>query len=256
MGNYILCRRPLSDVPFHIESVHLNIYSLEELCYFLSTHLALADEVVSDPMLTLWLSEKCGMKERIREYEALGNGPEKMTDRLQWIFVRSHYFSEAQFRQLKLQMEELTEKTPPEREKARADALFRHKKYNRCIRCCTQIFRMEAFAETDSAFRGSVYYQMGCAYARLFQAERAAECFRKAYEAEPSDAMREAYLMALYLEGGSDRMDREAKKMKLAPEKLEAMHESIRAVRGKPLPPDPEKALNEWISAYHDSVDQ
>lgn len=256
MGNYILCRRPLSDVPFHIESVHLNIYSLEELCYFLSNNLALADEVVSDPMLTLWLSEKCGMKERIREYEAQGNGPDKTFSRLLWIFGRSHYFSESQLRQLKLQMEALAELQPAAREKARGDALIRHGKYNRSIRCYEQISRMEDYAETDGAFRAGVSYQMGCAYARLFQAGRAAECFKKAYEADSSAAMLEAYLKAVYLEGGSEKMDREAKKMKLPPERLTAIHDSIRETRGKSLPPDPEKALNEWIRAYHDSVDQ
>ena len=35
MSGYILCQTKKADKPFFVESINTNIYSLEELCYFL-----------------------------------------------------------------------------------------------------------------------------------------------------------------------------------------------------------------------------
>ncbi len=306
MGSYLLCRRPPASVPFHIESLHLNIYSVEELCYFMSTNLALADEVTKDPVLALWLSQECGYEEKIREYEALATDDRTGSRRIYWIFVKSHYFSENQLKKLKLQMEELDGMTPAVREKARGDALIRNRKYLRCISCYEQVLdslmaeeaaekrreqaartrdlgmdfqeavkavetpdgypetgntgeravRFKGTPEERSAFKAGVYYNLGCACARLFQGGRAAECFREAYAAAPSDAYRDAFLMACYLEGGGSRLKEEGKRLKLTSEEMEGFRTAISGVKGKPVPLDPEKALQGWIRDYHFSVDQ
>ena len=35
MGELLLCGRELASVPYYIESISLNVYSLEEICYYL-----------------------------------------------------------------------------------------------------------------------------------------------------------------------------------------------------------------------------
>ena len=256
MGDYLLCKRPLAKAPFYIESVHLNLYSVEELCYFLSENLALADEAARDPVLSLWLSRECGFEEKIREYEGLAADDRTGSRRLYWIFVKSHYFSEAQLKKLKLQLEELDAMPVPVREKARGDVLIRNRKYMRCISCYERVLDSKEAAGTDGEFRANVWYHMGCAYARLFQGGRAEECFRKAFETAPSGKYRDALLMAAYFEGGSSRMKAEGRTLKLSSEEMEKLQEGISSVSGGPLPEDPEKTLREWIREYHRGVDQ
>ena len=43
MSGYILCQTKKADKPFFVESINTNIYSLEELCYFLYHNLYLVD---------------------------------------------------------------------------------------------------------------------------------------------------------------------------------------------------------------------
>ena len=44
MSGYILCREPMAAVPYYIENIGINIYSVEELCYYLYKNLHLADD--------------------------------------------------------------------------------------------------------------------------------------------------------------------------------------------------------------------
>ena len=38
MGELILCKRPIAAIPYYLEGASINVYSLEELSYFLYHH--------------------------------------------------------------------------------------------------------------------------------------------------------------------------------------------------------------------------
>ena len=54
MSGYILCQTKKADKPFFVESINTNIYSLEELCYFLYHNLYLVDSSVINENLCIW----------------------------------------------------------------------------------------------------------------------------------------------------------------------------------------------------------
>ena len=56
MSGYILCQTKKADKPFFVESINTNIYSLEELCYFLYHNLYLVDSSVINENLCIWIS--------------------------------------------------------------------------------------------------------------------------------------------------------------------------------------------------------
>ena len=58
MSGYILCQTKKADKPFFVESINTNIYSLEELCYFLYHNLYLVDSSVINENLCIWISEE------------------------------------------------------------------------------------------------------------------------------------------------------------------------------------------------------
>ena len=41
MGELILCSHPIAAMPYYIDNISLNVYSLEELCYYIENHLYL-----------------------------------------------------------------------------------------------------------------------------------------------------------------------------------------------------------------------
>ena len=46
MSGYILCQTGRAEAPYFIENISINIYSLEELCYYLEHNRYLIDQTI------------------------------------------------------------------------------------------------------------------------------------------------------------------------------------------------------------------
>ena len=69
MSGYILCQTKTADSPYFIENISTNIYTLEELCYYLFHNLYLIDDTVMNERLCLWLQDELnlpGLAARLR----------------------------------------------------------------------------------------------------------------------------------------------------------------------------------------------
>ena len=44
--SYILCKTKRSEIPFYIENISVNIYSIEELCFYLYHNIYVVDESI------------------------------------------------------------------------------------------------------------------------------------------------------------------------------------------------------------------
>ena len=61
MGAYILCQAKKAGKPYFIENISTNIYSIEELCYYLYNNLYLVDNTIINEGLCKWLEEELEM---------------------------------------------------------------------------------------------------------------------------------------------------------------------------------------------------
>ena len=69
LSGYILCQTKTADSPYFIENISTNIYTLEELCYYLFHNLYLIDDTVMNERLCLWLQDELnlpGLAARLR----------------------------------------------------------------------------------------------------------------------------------------------------------------------------------------------
>ena len=46
MGELLLCSEPIAAMPFYIENASLNVYSIEELCYYIKTNTYMLEQKV------------------------------------------------------------------------------------------------------------------------------------------------------------------------------------------------------------------
>ncbi len=61
MGELLLCSHGLASVPYYVESIALNVYSLEELCYFLKENIDLIEPSFMDRELAGWVETELHM---------------------------------------------------------------------------------------------------------------------------------------------------------------------------------------------------
>ena len=61
MSGYILCQTKKAEHPYFIENISTNIYSVEELCYYLYHNLYLVDQTIINEELCIWLGRGAGI---------------------------------------------------------------------------------------------------------------------------------------------------------------------------------------------------
>ena len=71
MSGYILCQTKKAEVPYFIENISTNIYSLEELCYYLYHNLYLVDKTIINEGLCAWIQEELELPEACGKAAAL-----------------------------------------------------------------------------------------------------------------------------------------------------------------------------------------
>ena len=74
MGSLILCHSKRAKRPYEISRVHMRIYTIEELCYYLCNNLYLIDYTIMNRRLCDWLEDELGLAKmaedlrRVRAY--------------------------------------------------------------------------------------------------------------------------------------------------------------------------------------------
>ncbi len=197
MSGYVLCRVPMASVPYYIQNIGTNIYSIEELCYYLYRDLYLVDDSLMNAGLCKWIGRELGMKELARRLAMLMEHSTVPLEDFACEILRSiNYLPQDELRSYRNKISALEKQSPPVRKKLKGDCLMENRKYVNAIRVYRTLLEEIAGRPSSPRFSGSIYHNLGCAYSRLFQKEEALECFERAYDClHTRDALKH-YLLA------------------------------------------------------------
>lgn len=225
--SYILCRTKPADTPFYIENISTNIYSLEELCFYLYNNLYLVDETILNGKLCDWIQDELGLSALSKKVRTLLEQKTSVGDILVPIFREIYYLTHEEMRIFSAKLEQYEAQPERVRMKMKADYLYGNEKYRNALNIYKSSLKLQTEDETGSQFKGSVYYNMGCAYARLFELSEARECFKTAYELLHSNKVLTGYLTAVCLADGEDQMMKTAESLGVDPHTVEQIREKI-----------------------------
>lgn len=233
MSGYILCQVKRARMPYYIENISTNIYSMEELCFYLYHNIYLLDDTILNEELCFWIRDELGLKRLAQKLYQLLDAEWKIGDFILPIFKEINYLSLAEFRKLNAQIQQLSQQPAVLRQKLKGDYLMEHDKYVNAIRIYKKALH-EKISEEErdrlgGQFIGGIYHNMGCAYARLYQMEEAIGCFSKAYDHLRTMASISSYLYALYIDRGMDAFDQKANELGLDEERKANMLEEVQA---------------------------
>ncbi len=182
MGELILCYSRIAAMPFYIENASLNIYSIEELCYYLEKYPDRLEEAFFSPELCLWLEQELALKELADELRECRKSGAMLADMAAKVLHAAGYLAEKERSRLLGQLKELEGKDDFERGRIRADRCVKNHRYAEGILEYRELLKMAEQKETGAADVGSIWHNMGVACANMFLYEQAMECFEKAYE--------------------------------------------------------------------------
>ena len=199
MAVYQLCRAKAAKHPFYIESIDTNIYTIEELCFYLKENLSLLDESILNTRLCDWLSDELGMtKLAFRIKEKLPDA-QSIAELVMPVFREIAYLNAAEYRSVQEQITRLEVQPEDIRRKIRADALAEYGMYSGAVTAYRQILEQKSQGKLGLQFYATVLNNMAGAYGRMFLFEEAAECLWQSYEMVRSNAVYRSYLALLPL---------------------------------------------------------
>lgn len=196
MSGYILCQTKRAEHPYFIENISMNIYSVEELCYYLYHNLYLADHTIFNEELCTWLNEELELPALAAKLKQNLERNAEVEDMLYPVFKEINYLTYEEMKGLNSQIALLGSEHTTVRQKKKGDTLVENGMYVNAIRIYQKLLERDDLAGQRSGFEASVEYNLGCAYTYLFQMEKAAECFLQAYQKEHSPKTLKAYLLA------------------------------------------------------------
>ena len=150
MSGYILCQVKRAKLPYYIENISTNIYSIEELCFYFYHNIYLLDSTILNEELCFWIRDQLGLKKLADNlYKHLDDDDMKVGDFILPVFKEINYLSLEEFRKLNQQIQQLAKEPEVLRQKRKGDYLMEHGKYVNAIKVYQKALRQET--EDDAA---------------------------------------------------------------------------------------------------------
>ena len=201
MSELLFCHAPIASLPYYIEGLGINIYSMEELCYFIAGNVFLLDDSFMNEELCTWIEKQMGAYKLAENLRNVIHARRRLSVFVDLILEDTCYYSKAEIDNIVSVLEQLEQKTGFECSKMRADQLMEKEKYLAAIYAYRKLLESEEAKETDALLKGNVWHNLGTAYARLFLFGEAAACYENAYELNQTyESVREALLCYCYMD--------------------------------------------------------
>lgn len=123
MIGYRLCQTKKAKNPYFIENISTNIYTMEELCFYMSQNLYLLDETILNGGLILWLKEELGLTALARRLEKLLEDKASMAELILPVMKEIQYLNQAEQKALQQNLKQMEEQPALMRRKKKGDYL-------------------------------------------------------------------------------------------------------------------------------------
>lgn len=194
MGRILLCTGKYAENPYYIESICVNIYCVEELCYLFASKPFMINRDIMDEELAQWLDKECGLTELSHQLLNLFHKGSQPGIFVSVILDYVNYCTPEEKKKIEDVLQSNAGLNDFERHKRQADFLLKNAKPRLAIEEYDRLLRQ--LPETESALKPPISHNMGVAYASLFQFEMAARYFKKAYDMTGNRESGMQYLMA------------------------------------------------------------
>ena len=195
MGKLILCYGNYSKNPYYLTQTGLSIYSIEELCYFISEHASLLDKDFMTPGLANWVRDECGLEDLSGKLYTVIHKKHPLSSFVKVLIEETGYLSGVELETVLALIKSGDNLNSNEKKKAAADFFLKKGKAVKAIGAYEILIR--EIGDRDNLLLSSVNHNMGVAFCQLFEFEPAAKYFYKAYETSLNPDSYYQYLSAL-----------------------------------------------------------
>ena len=182
MSTLIYCKNPIAATPYYIEEVSLNVYSLEELSYFILNNVYLLSSKFMNAELCNWIGRELKLPGLSKELHAMIQNNSPLHIFVGHILSSNGFASNKEIKDALAIISTFENKSEAERRKLRADRLMAGGKLVDAIYEYETLLSEEVAGTMPRTVEGDVYHNLGCAFAKLFFFEEACRSFDEGYK--------------------------------------------------------------------------
>lgn len=181
MGELLICHGPAAEIPYYLEGAGINIFSMEELCYYIQNNTYLLDASFMTEELCVWVDKQMGFHALSKRLLDLIQEGSALLAFVSAILESTFYCTRKEVQEILWIIRQMEEKSDFECSKIRADKLMEQEKYLGAIYEYKRLLDSKEFKEAGDELCGNIWHNLGTAYARLFLFAEACRCFEQAY---------------------------------------------------------------------------
>ena len=198
MGELLLCDRPIAAMPFYLEGLSVNVYSLEELNYYILNNTFLLDSDFMSNELCEWIRDELKQPKLAEKLERIILYHGRLAEFVLEILDHTGYCTKSEKQKIIENVKQLEEKSDFECSKMRADKLMENGKYLNGIYEYKKLLESKEADGENEQIKAKIIHNLGTAYARLFLFDDAAKYYRHAYLiSNDSESLKECLLACI-----------------------------------------------------------
>lgn len=195
----ILCPNRIAKQPYHLKSIDLHFYSLEEILYFYNQHEILIDRSLMEESFVFWVRESLHCQGLAQKLHQMIAGKSSMTMFMEAIVNQTNYFEKEEREIFLEKISRFEDKNEFERRKVLADQMMEREKYEAAIIEYRRILNGKKDSVKEDVLLARVWHNLGCCYGRMLLLEQAMECFKTAYSYQQLSETQDAVAFLIHV---------------------------------------------------------
>ncbi|MDD5900548.1 MAG: hypothetical protein PUC73_06620 [Lachnospiraceae bacterium] len=199
MARVVLCAGSRSRVPLRLQTVDRELYSAEEICYYLYHHAITAEDYITQDVLAEYYETELGLPLVAERLRVLKASEAAVREYAMVVFGATAMYTEEETAEYLRELERLQDLRFWQKQKAKADVYLEHRKYRDAMQLYERLLRKRKELEMPEVATGNVYHNLAICELHITGAGSAAGHFAEAYEKNRSQESLRSYLIALRL---------------------------------------------------------
>ena len=202
-----MCLGALSTTPYFLSGLGVNIYSMDELCYYMCVNAYILDNDLIDVRLCDYMRDNLEMPELASKLRKMIKANKTLGEMVTTILVDTRYCNEEEIARIKQILVDNASLSFAAKRKVRGDNLLCANKYPRAIEEYQYVLSV-LDKEEEPELYSSILHNVGCAYSMMFLLDKAADYFKQAYDLDGSRESLIDFLVCLRLSAKKEEYDR------------------------------------------------
>ena len=263
MSKLILCKGKLSKNPYYIVGLGMNVYSIEELCYYFVKDAYILDNDIMDLGLCDFIADELELTEIAEALRSLILRGASLGQFVTSLLEMTGYLEEEELLSIKQVLVDNASLSFAMKRKKRADNLLEAKKFTRAIdEYRYMLNRMKK--SDDPEMYSLILHNTGVAYARLFMYDKASYYFKEATVLNDDKEILIHYLQSLRMTMKKDAYERFVLRMGYPDSIIRETEERLSLARSEKSDSEYAKEIEEirelrsdgHISEYYNRIDE